>query len=106
MGQASPHQSTMLSYAAMVGNPGIAMSLARHDYETYVHRLERRCFDLFAENQQLRETAEKSKASHSRTQELNLRLGREVQQARRESVAATEHLRQYVEKVDKAAARS
>jgi hypothetical protein len=92
--------------STLVGNPGIATSMARHDYESYVRRLERRCFDLFAENQELRTSAEKTKASHSRTQELNLRLGREVQQVRREAAAATEQLRQYVDKADKAIARS
>lgn len=97
--------ATMLN-STLIGNPGIATSMARHDYESYVRRLERRCFDLFAENQELRTSADKTKASHSRTQELNLRLGREVQQARREAAAATEQLRQYVDKADKAIARS
>jgi len=105
--QESSHISTMLSYT-LAGNPGIGidMSQARNDYESYVRRLERRCSDLCTENQELGASAEKAKASHSRTQELNLRLGREVQQARRESAAATEHLRQYVEKAEKVAARS
>eukprot|EP00405_Crypthecodinium_cohnii_P021884 CAMPEP_0206468334 /NCGR_PEP_ID=MMETSP0324_2-20121206/29559_1 /ASSEMBLY_ACC=CAM_ASM_000836 /TAXON_ID=2866 /ORGANISM="Crypthecodinium cohnii, Strain Seligo" /LENGTH=489 /DNA_ID=CAMNT_0053941755 /DNA_START=229 /DNA_END=1698 /DNA_ORIENTATION=- len=54
-------------------------------YDEHIRRLERRNQDLFADNVTLRKMAREAETNQEKTRELNLRMGKEVQQARREA---------------------
>jgi hypothetical protein len=62
-------------------------------YESHIQRLQRRCMELLFENEELRANTEAANQRSNKTQELNLRLGREIQHARRECAAAKEELK-------------
>lgn len=57
-------------------------------YESHTRRLEARCQELFGDNIMLRGVVSATSAANDNTRELNERLGREVQQLRRQAADA------------------
>jgi len=72
------------------------------EFEARITRLEKSNRKLVNESTQLKSDLEAAESRHSQTRELNLRLGREVQQARRDRAAAQVQNGQLGEEVQRA----
>lgn len=79
--------------------PIAAAALMVRDYEMRMRQLERQCRELGVENLRLRGDLEVSRSGQAQSRELNLRLGQEVLEARRQRLEARSEAEKFSEEL-------
>eukprot|EP00931_Biecheleriopsis_adriatica_P078967 TRINITY_DN52387_c0_g1_i1.p1 TRINITY_DN52387_c0_g1~~TRINITY_DN52387_c0_g1_i1.p1 ORF type:complete len:364 (+),score=75.69 TRINITY_DN52387_c0_g1_i1:111-1202(+) len=83
-----------------------ATTMLVQDYELRMRKLEQRCRELSGENLQLQSELVKTQTQREQGRDLNFRLGRETQEARRQCAEAEAHVQRLKEELDQLRSKS